>query len=275
MKFLLLSVLIFFQTARAEDKSFVIIIPSYNNKEHYEENLRSVYSQKYDKYRVIYIDDASPDGTGALVEAYIKEGGFENRTTVIRNEKRVFAMANIYRAVWLCKPDEIVVDLDGDDRLAHDGVLNYLNNIYANDQVWLTYGNWKCYPSGVIRNAQAVPLDVIEKNAFRSHQGGGTTHLRTFYAGLFHQIKREDFFYNGEFVQVTSDLAFMFPLLELAGFHSQFTPEILYIYYSETPYNDHYLRAEEQIQMDQYLRSKEKYLPAKHYKLQESNATTY
>ncbi len=48
------------------EKPFVFIIASYNNSEWYKNNLDSVFAQDYENYRIIYIDDASPDGTGHL-----------------------------------------------------------------------------------------------------------------------------------------------------------------------------------------------------------------
>ena len=242
------------------EKNFVIMIPSYNNKDRYEKNLDSVFSQTAQNFRVIYIDDASPDGTGALVKEYIRKRGLQNRITLIRNEKRVGALANVYRAVWLCFPHEIVVDLDGDDLFAHENVLAHLNKVYENPSVWLTYGNYICYPSNEIGGGKEIPRHIIEQNNFRLF-AGGTTPTRTFYAGLFHQIKKEDLLYEGEFFKVASDLAFMFPLLEIAGEHSKFLPEIDYIYNNETPLNDHHLNSTEQRVIDAYLRSKDKYLP--------------
>jgi len=41
------------------EKSMVVIIPSYNNESYCEKNLTSVFSQQYENYRVIYIDDCS------------------------------------------------------------------------------------------------------------------------------------------------------------------------------------------------------------------------
>ena len=48
----------------------VIVIASYNNERWVEENLKSVFMQDYSNYRVIYIDDASTDGTADLAEPY-------------------------------------------------------------------------------------------------------------------------------------------------------------------------------------------------------------
>ena len=53
----------------------------------------------------------------------------------------------------------------------------------------------------------------------------------------------------------------MFPMLEMAGTHSQFISEVLYIYNVATALNDHKLRLTEQFEVDQYVRKKERYLP--------------
>jgi len=49
-------------------KSLVVVIPSFNNARWCRRNLESVLDQAYPLYRVIYIDDASTDGTPDLVD---------------------------------------------------------------------------------------------------------------------------------------------------------------------------------------------------------------
>lgn len=249
----------------SQPQRFVVVIPSYNNKDRFEENLDSVVLQTYPHYRIIYIDDASTDGTADLVQAYIRSHHLENRVRLIRNTARAGALANKYRGAWLCTPNEIVVDLDGDDKLAHEDVLTRLSAVYADPDVWLTYGDWVYFPSQEIGEAQEIPLDVIDKNDFRSFRRGGTTPLRTFYAGLFHRIKEADLLYEGKFLQTASDLAFMFPMLEMAGRHIRFLSEIFYVYNNETPLNDHNLRYLQQQKLDNFLRSKPKYQPLPPY----------
>ena len=113
---------------------FVFVVPSYNNKEWYKRNLESIFKQTYDNYRVIYIDDYSPDGTGELVEKYIAAIGRQDQVTLIRNEKRIKAMANIYKAIQLCDDNEVIVMLDGDDWLYSLDVLKELNTVYKNKE---------------------------------------------------------------------------------------------------------------------------------------------
>ena len=40
----------------------------------------------------------------------------------------------------------------------------------------------------------------------------------------------QDIMFEGKFVPVCGDVAIMLPMLEMAGFHSRFIPEVLYIY---------------------------------------------
>lgn len=243
---------------------FVIVIASYNNKDNYEKNLRSVFSQTYDGFRIIYVDDASPDGTGNLVRNFLQRYDIEDRVTLIQNERRVGALANLYRAIWMCDPDEIVVNLDGDDWFAHDDVLLTLDRAYSDPHVWLTYGQFIYYPSNYVGFAEEVPQHVIEQNAFRScHQG--TTALRTFYAGLFHQIKKEDLCENGNFFDACFDLVMMFPMLEMAGSHIRFISEPSYVYNIDTPINDFKIRGDEQARIDRMLRTRQPYQPVADY----------
>ncbi len=258
---------------RLEEKSIVVIIPSYNNKQWYKKNLDSVFSQSYQNYRVIFIDDASPDSTGLLAKSYIKMSGQEKRVTFIQNEKRVGALANIYHAAWLCDPTEIIVNLDGDDWLADEEVLSTLSRVYDDPDVWMTYGQFVMYPCGTMGWAEQVPSVVIENNLFRAYLWV-TSHLRSYYAGLFQKINREDLLNEGEFFPMAGDLALMFPMLEMAGIHSRFVPDVLYIYNIATSNNDYKVDHSLQLHLTSVIRSKEKYKPLAelfiHKQLQES-----
>ena len=52
-----------------------VVVPSYNNadKRRYFHNINSILQQDYENYRVIFIDDASDDGTGELMKQYAKD----------------------------------------------------------------------------------------------------------------------------------------------------------------------------------------------------------
>ena len=240
-------------TIAIEEKPFVIIIPSYNNAQFVEKNLHSVLTQNYANYRVIYIDDHSSDETLAKARQLLGEA--KCPTNLVANEENLGALANVYNAVHSCLSEEIVVIVDGDDFLAHENVLEILNRKYAEKDVWLTYGNFLDYPSYTQEPVSCRPLPrvVIEKNAIRKHEWI-TTHLRSFYAGLFKEIPIQDLFYRGRFFSMGSDLAYMMPLVEMAGTRAHFVPEILYLYNRQNPLSDHKINFKFQEQCAQEVR---------------------
>lgn len=222
------------------EKPFVIVIPSYNNSAYCKKNLTSVLDQNYANFRVIYIDDCSSDDTFAKVEALVAGSPHASRCILQRNTSNQGALANLYRAVHSCRDEEIVLIVDGDDYLAHENVLQILNKTYADPDVWMTYGNYLDYPSFKQEPhiCKEVSPKVIAKGAFRSVEWS-TSHLRTFYASLFKKIRLSDLLYEGKFFPMGADLACTYPLLEMAGSHSRFIKDVLYLYNRSNPLNDH------------------------------------
>jgi glycosyltransferase involved in cell wall biosynthesis len=169
----------------AFEKHIVVEIPSYNNSLWYERNLDSVFSQNYSNYHVLYIDDCSSDGTADLVERYVKERGLESRVTLVRNKTRQGAMANHYYAIQWCADTDIVIQLDGDDWLAHSAVFSFINTIYQQKNIWITYGQYVHWPSGIPGYKGPVKPEVIRESLWRQPGVMITPgYLRTFYAWL-------------------------------------------------------------------------------------------
>ena len=237
-----------------KEKAFVIVTPSYNNKEWCKRNLESILSQEYSNYRLIYIDDASTDGTGALAREYIEQCKQSERTLFIQNKESIGALANFYQAIAQCDPREIVVEVDGDDWLANTQILAYLNEVYQDPEVWVTYGQFVLYPTGQQGWAATVP-----QNIYKRKYRWLTTHLRTYYAGLFHKIKKQDLIYAGDFFSMSGDLARMFPIVEMAGSHSRYISEVLYVYNIASPLNDHTKNRKLQENLEMIIRTKKRY----------------
>ena len=76
-------------------KSFVVVIPSFNNARWCRRNLESVLTQAYPCFRVVYVDDASPDGTHELVTGYLPDSATppRDRVTFHRNSARLGPVA--------------------------------------------------------------------------------------------------------------------------------------------------------------------------------------
>lgn len=245
--------------AAIQQNPIVIVTASYNNAEWYKWNLNSVFNQDYKNWHLVYVDDCSSDCTGELVQAYIKECGFQNKVTLIQNKTRRGAMSNQYFAInQLCKATDIVIILDGDDWFEHAGVLSYINDVYAAGDTWLTYGQFREYPSGRIGFCCSMPENVVKNNAFRSH-ADIPSHLRTFYAGLFQKIRIEDLAHEGAFFSMCADIAAMFPMIEMARDHFKFIPEVLLGYNEGNPINDFKVSKPLQRSLDLKIRSLPRY----------------
>ena len=243
-----------------EHKEIVLIIPSYNNSAWCERNLNSVINQTYDNWSAVYIDDCSCDGTADAVHNYLLDHQTTHTITLIRNEQRQGALYNLYHAITQCADDAIIITLDGDDWLAHDHVLERINQIYNDASVWMTYGTYQIYPDATLGSWHAIDQSVIAANAFRQSTWI-SSHLRTFYASLFKRIALNDLMHEGAFFSVTWDMAFMFPMLEMAGNHSRHVPEILYVYNQSNPINDYKVRLPLVLAMDKLIRSRARYRP--------------
>src|SRR5437763_4136386 len=172
-------------------KRIAIIIPSYNNQQWYDRNLSSVLAQDYQDFRIIYVDDCSPDGTGELVGQFIADHRAGDLVHLIRNSVRRGALSNLYDTIHTCDDDEIIILLDGDDWLAHKGVLKKVNEAYVNPDCWMTYGQYRSWPDDTIGLSKEIPAEVIDTNAFRDNEWC-SSHLRTFYAWMFKSIRMQD-----------------------------------------------------------------------------------
>jgi glycosyltransferase involved in cell wall biosynthesis len=223
------------------EKAIVLVMPSWNNIDVCAANLASVFMQDYSNYRVIYIDDCSTDGTGNKVKQLIQEHNQSDRWTVICNEQHRGIMYNHYMAVHLCPNDVIVVNLDGDDQFAHKNALKVINEAYQDDNVWMTYGQYlewpnKRWPNGKPGSCRKIPPAIQHYHAYRYYDWV-TSHVRTFYAGLFKAIPVGYFLHNHEFQPSAVDHAMMYSMLELSKGRAHFIEEVLYWYNCENPNN--------------------------------------
>lgn len=222
-----------------DQKEIVVIVPTYNNSRNDVciKNISSILEQDYDNYYVYIINDCSTDDTSLKIKKYIKSHPYGARVIMIDNDKRIGAMANYYHVISSLDDHVIVVNIDGDDWLAGPHVLSYINNLYQNENIWITYGQYKEYPSGNIGFCAGYPKDVIKNNSYRKH-GLPISHLRTYYAWLFKKIDPRDLMYRGQFVQATCDKVLMTPMIEMSGGRFKCVQDVLYIYNATNPLSD-------------------------------------
>ena len=240
-------------------KHFTIIIPTYNSAEWVAKNLNSACTQDYEAYDIIYIDDASRDATAAAAKEYIHANPFtKGKFTLIENPFNKGKMENMYHAVRQAVDNTIIIVLDGDDWLAHDGVLKKLNKIYSTGPVWMTNGSYQEDPTNM----------VVKSGVNESYWDGNIrlkkwefSHLGTFRKELFCKIKRKDLMNKKlEFWNTTSDQAMMWPMAEMAS-KEHFFPihEPLYVYNFQNPLSDHCIKRKDQLDTEKHIRNSKPY----------------
>lgn len=215
-------------------RRYVVVTCVRNTAEKLDACLSSVAAQDYDNFGVVVVDDASTDGSGLVAETWCN--GREGWQT-LRRAERMGAVLNQWDAIHLgCdSPDDVVVWVDGDDRLARPDTFEILNRYYDAGAL-VTYGSYKPDPpSATCAPARQYPERVVRRNLYRRcPERHAYNHLRTASFSLIQQMSEDDCKDDrGEWFTSTPDAVFMFPLLELARGAVSFVPETLLIYSSD------------------------------------------
>ena len=240
--------------------NFKVVIPVYNSENWIEKCLESLRTQTYKNWECIIINDNSNDNTLDIIKNYLYNIPDEDlkKFKIFERIKNVGALENIIFGVnKICKDDEdIIVLLDGDDWLASNDVLQYLDETYNNLNIWLTYGRHKYFS----RDFTSKVVGIQDTRTYRQ-QDFDTSHLRTFKYKIWKRIQDIDFRdKNGNYYSMAWDLSIMFPLIEMAGpKRIKAIDKVLYIYNDSNPINDFRKNGQLQKKFDIEIRNKLKY----------------
>jgi glycosyltransferase involved in cell wall biosynthesis len=240
---------------------FKIVVPCYNVEKWVSKTIASIKEQTYTNFVCLLVDDMSDDSTVDVILQNIKD---DQRFSLEINKEKKYPLKNFYDGFKIIgtNDEDVYVNVDGDDWLASNDVLEKLNEIYTKEKCLMTYGSFVEYPSGITHPYFLVPYDkLIIDNKFFREVAWKASHLRTYKAKLFNKIRVEDFIdeKTGKFFETTADLAFMFPMLEMAGSRSRHIQDILYVYNKQNPISEMYVKVEKQLQVAEQIKRKEKY----------------
>ena len=242
------------------DIEFLVLIPSFNNnkidsagKNWIEKNLESVFIQNY-PCTICYVNDCSTDGTGEVAQRYAEQRGMLHKCRFINNPVNRGALANLRNVISECPEHTVVVLLDGDDEFIDKDVLRIVAKEYRSHHAWMTYGSYIVSPPGRRGIGARIPSSVMKHRLFRKSKFV-TSHLRTFYAKLFQNIKKEDFKEGGGW-----DLIILFPMLEMASQgHVRYIKRILYKWNSVNPLSDCRVHSDQQGEANVWVRAQPPY----------------
>src|SRR6185503_20803706 len=180
---------------------------------------------------------------------------------LVENQSNLGGCANYTTGFRRAPADAIVLQVDGDDWLPDPQVLAYLNMVYHDPEVWMTYNTWIASDGGPSNNSLPLPKRVVARNAYRDSRYV-TSHLHSFRAPLFRHVRDASLVdpETGEPWRSAVDHACYLPMLELAGRHSRHLDRITYVYNhrSESVF---FTARERQLRSDERIRRLERYQP--------------
>jgi glycosyltransferase involved in cell wall biosynthesis len=222
---------------------FSIISCTRNNEKWLSKHIESVKSQTFTDYEHIIIDDASTDNSIDV----IKNNVDKTKTKVFVRKERSFALKNHILGLKQASGD-VVIHLDGDDWFYDSNVLEYISDVYDNEQCLATYGSW--VDSLNPQNIQTYKHPTHKAEDVRKGRHWYFTHLRTFRRELASAINGMDLFSDeGLTNDIGADAALMTSIYEYA-LH---TGKVIYIdkplmyYNSSTGNNDCVVNLQKQI----------------------------
>jgi glycosyltransferase involved in cell wall biosynthesis len=184
--------------------------------------LDSIHDQRYpkDRLRHLVIDDASTDDTSGLIEDW-RESHPGHNVDLVKRSRRRGGTWNTLDGIRQVDSESIVIELNGDDWLPDPGVLSFLNKVYQDLDVWMTY-NTQRESTGVIPFQLPPPRAIRRTRSYRDFPWA-TSHLHSFRRPLFDHVPEEvmtdpD---TGKCWASADDIALYFWMLELAGDHAQ------------------------------------------------------
>lgn len=245
---------------------FRIVTPIFNAGTLVAENVAMLRRQTHGDFHCVLVDDCSTDDSVAMARRAIAG---DPRFELLCNEVKRYAIGNAVTALERMRPadDDVVVLIDGDDRLFAESVLERIAEVYARGNCWLTYGSYTSAANGAADSrCQAYSPAVVRSNSFRRERWYGS-HLKTFRAHLWRHIDaatlRTDeaelrsvirrqlltghprlawqmrqvgiadlLDPSGCWFRRCYDKAIMLPLLELSGERAVFVPDVVYRYNS-------------------------------------------
>ena len=95
-----------------------IIVPVYKVEKYIAECIESILAQTYTNFRLILVDDGSPDNAGKICDEYAKK---DSRITVIHQENAGVTRARAH-GVEEAKDCDFITFVDSDDTLTNDAL---------------------------------------------------------------------------------------------------------------------------------------------------------
>jgi len=137
------------------EHKFFILVPVYNVESYVENCIESVLKQKYDRFRLILVDDGSSDKSGEICEYYASK---DARIVVIHQKNCGLISARrtgVRKALEEATEEDYIVFLDSDDALKTNALHVINETICQHDSDMILYGMDHVFNGQIIEKYRA------------------------------------------------------------------------------------------------------------------------
>ncbi|MEI7740993.1 MAG: glycosyltransferase [bacterium] len=113
-----------------------IIVPNFNHEKYLEQRLDSIYSQDYENYEVILMDDCSSDGSRKILSEYAEK--YKEKTRCIFNEVNSGSVFRQWKRGIEEAKGELIWIAESDDYCSSN-LISSLVPFFANEAIMLAY----------------------------------------------------------------------------------------------------------------------------------------
>jgi glycosyltransferase involved in cell wall biosynthesis len=212
-----------------------IITCVWNAENYIVKCIDSAIKQNNQNFHMYIIDDVSSDNSINTIKNKIND---ISNITLIQNKEKKYKLKNFDDLISnqdLIKNDDIIIELDGDDWFADSSVIDTIYETYDNTNILISNSKF-VYCNGKIGFSNNVNISNIRQSPFMF------SHLRSWKASLWRSINKKYFIdpRTNDYFKITADMAYSFPMLEMAGQDKyKHIPKILLVYNDSSPFNDH------------------------------------
>jgi len=193
--------------------------------------LDTLRQQTYQDYFIVYVDDASQNGSADYAKFILENDcTFKDKSLIVCNSTNTECLANFVMAMQniIINPKAIVINIDNDDCLTANNAIERIVTEF-NNGADITCGN--C----LRRDKPLKEYKIYSFNKTWERNGDNIwLHPKCFRRKLFDYTDIEsDLKINGKFVSVNTDFAFMLPMIEHSA-KSVFISDTLYYFEPST-----------------------------------------
>lgn len=209
---------------------FIVVIRGRNCEKYVQKCLDSLIKQTYPHWRAMVVLDEPTDNSVKIVREYVDR---RDRILMYVNTKRLGLCHNMYFAIrWsncILRPTEntVMAILDADDRLSKAALARVAKVYEKHPETLITHGSYvKLSKNRKTKISKPYPKSGnVRKLPWRA------SHLKTVKWSVLKHIKEDWFKHKDKWLPAASDLALMFPCIELAGLKRvRHIPQPIYYY---------------------------------------------